>query len=292
MARGRQVDVSGGKVVYTGGTVRTSQLVTADGRVVDISQADPNVVYTGIRNPQSQQVYSKWGVVENFATTGLGVYEPGYVDGQQRGHGELRCSGARDRWHLVGHATAGIHQRSPASAPLGGQLVVGIADGQGLPFPDFLAPSIHFTDTPLAGDGSVLQLGTAYLRSGGFTRTALYSNGVISLDAGTNLALAPGSTLALTGSVVSLDGQIRAPSGQVTATSANVDASVRQSGGDRPGVFLGNGASIDTSGRWINDSRRRPPPGATDLLFVNGGTIELGVPTPEGELEPWRQRRR
>ena len=54
MAQGAVFDVSGGTLTYTGGAVQTTQLLTADGRAVDIGQASANGTYIGLINPSSR----------------------------------------------------------------------------------------------------------------------------------------------------------------------------------------------------------------------------------------------
>ena len=85
LAEGATIDVSGGAVNYRGGVLQTTRVVAADGQVVDISKADPDRIYQGVSNPTVDVVYGKWGVVETRATPGLGLYQPGYLEGRAAG---------------------------------------------------------------------------------------------------------------------------------------------------------------------------------------------------------------
>jgi filamentous hemagglutinin family protein len=62
---GSAVDVSGGWINYTGGVVETTKVMTA-GRVLDISQATPDLVYDGIYSESTTVRFDKYGVVDGF----------------------------------------------------------------------------------------------------------------------------------------------------------------------------------------------------------------------------------
>jgi filamentous hemagglutinin len=55
------LNVTGGRVSYLGGPLRTSKLLGADGRIYDIGTADPSKVYVGILGSFTV-TSSKWGV--------------------------------------------------------------------------------------------------------------------------------------------------------------------------------------------------------------------------------------
>jgi hypothetical protein len=97
VAPGAVFDVSGGTLTYTGGAVQTTQLLTADGRAVDIGQASATGNYVGLINPSSERRFDRWGVTEQVQGPLIGRYETGYVDGvppahcsSRRGHGARR----------------------------------------------------------------------------------------------------------------------------------------------------------------------------------------------------------
>ena len=147
---------------------------------------------------------------------------------------------------------------------MGGRLIVGLQDGSGLDLPDYRAPSINFTNDivpvtvtpgePLPDTWLQLELPTHYLTDGGFTRTELFSNGVISVGADVNLDLAAGSSVRLQGSVVDVAGNIRRAGRRGCAeVRARQSRSSVASGARRPGVFVADDVAIDVSGRWVND---------------------------------------
>ena len=74
IARGATIDFSGGWVNYAAGTVRTSRLVTKDGRIVDIGKADPNDVYVGVVDGFTE-VQPRFGVLRTYLAHRRGSQE-------------------------------------------------------------------------------------------------------------------------------------------------------------------------------------------------------------------------
>lgn len=63
---GAVIDISGGSVRYQGGAVRTTSLVGADGRIYDISQADPlKMSFVGFAAGFTQY-HERWGVARSY----------------------------------------------------------------------------------------------------------------------------------------------------------------------------------------------------------------------------------
>lgn len=293
-AEGSRIDVSGGQVHYAGGVVQTSQLVTADGRVVDIGAADPNRIYQGVSASQYQKVHSRWGVVETFARPGIGLYEAGYVEGRDAGTVQFAAPRLVLNGTLRGEAVAGELQRAATDLPLGGRLVVGLADGQGLDLGDFRAPAVEFRNgilpfdfaagAPFPDSRDRLYLATDYLTDGGFTRTDIYSNQTVALGADVDMKLAPGSQLLLQGSRVEIGTDIEAPASTVTLRSTDVNPALRLPDAPRPGVRLADGVSIATPGLWVNDTPALSGLTPTGPVLTAGGRVDLVVVAQGGEL--------
>ena len=83
---GSAIDVSGGWTNYTGANITTTKVISG-GNVFDISQANPNLVYTGIYNSITSTTSSKWGVTTSTTHPDLsgGVFDPGYQQGGSGG---------------------------------------------------------------------------------------------------------------------------------------------------------------------------------------------------------------
>lgn len=285
VSQGAVFDVSGGQVNYTAGAVQTTQLLTADGRAVDIGQAKPDQIYTGLINPQSTRRFDRWGVVETVQGPLIGRYDPGYVEGKSAGTLSFNAPSLALSGNFVGGVVAGPHQRDAAKAPQGGRFIVGYPEGAADALPDYRAPSINFTHTPTpisVGDtGSLprrpLDLSPDFMTLGGFTRTELYSNGVVTIPESVQLALAPGSSLRITAHRIESHGDISAPAGSVRFASvltAGIDNAVLP----RAGVLIGENSTFDVRGRWNNELSLLTP------IYRDGGEIDFSARAPQGEL--------
>ncbi|MBL8226202.1 MAG: filamentous hemagglutinin family protein [Chromatiales bacterium] len=285
VAAGATVDVSGGGINYAGGVIRTSWLVTPDRRLVEIGSADPDSPYTDVLNPTVRKVYERWGIVEERPVAGFGRFEPGYFEGRDAGTVQIAAPGIALNGALVGKVTADVRQRTPTTQPLGGRLVIGLPDGQGLTLPDFRAPSIRLADGPGSGTGDVLDLATRYFDEGGFTRASLYSNGTITVAPGDGaLTLGPRGSLQLTAARVDVNRAVSVPGGVIEARSVTVNPLAPGATGGRPGVSVADGVVLDTSGRWVNDTPGVAPVVPADPVVLDGGRVTLAVDAVGGEL--------
>ena len=223
-------DVSGGTLTYTGGAVQTTQLLTADGRAVDIGQASATGNYVGLINPTSVRRYDRWGVTEQVQGPLIGRYETGYIEGRHAGTLQFAARAMVLDGTFRGGVTVGANQRDAARAPLGGRFIVGQPLTPFAELQDYFAPSINLVmrPTPTAvGDDAILpqrplELSTDFATLGGFTRTELYSNGVVSIPETMMLALAPGSSLRITAHRVDAGGSISAPGGSLRFASVDL----------------------------------------------------------------------
>ncbi len=287
-AKGASLNVSGGSTTYTGGVFQTSYLVGANGELYPIATANPLLSYVGVLNPTFTQTYNKWGVKTVEPTPGLSSYQPGYVQGAPAGSVQFAASTMVLQGTLQGSALNGLYQRTPSTAVPGGQLIIGLPAGVGdtaaTPPIDFLSPAVHLTAAPIpvivADNASLpgpltLELPTAYLTSSGFTSTQIYSNYGVMLPAGLPLALPSGSTFSIDAARVDLLSSITDSGGALNFQNVFTLGTEGTTYG-RPGVYVGDGVTLDVSGRWTNDWLT---PGATALSqnWQNGGTINLGV---------------
>ncbi len=284
---GASIDVSGGQTTYTGANVMTSQLITADGKTVDISSARPDTTYIGVVGQSNTVKHDRWGVVEAIAGQGASRYEAGYVEGSSAGTVQFQAPALILNGDLVGKSVNGVNQRDPASATYaqGGQLIIGSA--QPAPGGDYRAPAVSFTDIkpvitlPESTDlsaGSPLNLVTDYLSQGGFTRTQIYSNDTVTVPNGTALNLANGSSLSIRAGQVNINADITAPSGRLDF------AAVQTADSAGTGVSVANNVKLDVSGQWINDGPLGNLEQPLEGVFRNAGSISLATATPESNL--------
>jgi filamentous hemagglutinin family protein len=307
-ADGARLDVSGGKIDWQAGYVRTSTLIGADGKYYDIASADPNRVYAGITSSRTV-VDPRWGVTTTYYQPGsdsLGTYEAGYVEGRSAGTIEIAAPRAVvDPGTLVAGTTVGPYQRLPVSArspllsgpawnerPSGGLLQFGFPTGSNAISKNYVAPSVEFADGTRVGalqnaDGSAFDplkdplpgsVDTAFLSpslvDAGFARFAVYSNGTVTLPAGTHLELGPGGQWVVRAGRVDVAGAIDAPGGQIDLL---VQRTVTFDSSDpvalRPRIELAGTASLSTAGTFANDALDGIGGTATSPLFLAGGSI-------------------
>lgn len=71
--QGASLDVSGGWTRFEGGPVRTTKLIAADGSIVDIGSADPNVQYVGIYTGTTV-TQPRWGISTTYGDPLSNIY--------------------------------------------------------------------------------------------------------------------------------------------------------------------------------------------------------------------------
>lgn len=280
LASGSLVDFSGGRVTVEPGFVQTSLLIS-QGRVFDIHEAPPNLVYDAVL-PFLDVDYNRWGVSERYnvfgRALGLGRFEAGYTVGYDAGSLSIRALDVTLDGRLRGEATPGRLQRELPGAviggrqrfsterPLAGLFELGsIALGTGLP----VGPAGIRLGTRQADDDDLaLALPAQLFNDGGINRVHVISGGAVRLG---DFTLDAGGELALTGSG---DSRI---DGQVSIAGGTVAVDLLQPPALRPSLTVTEEARIDVAGRWVNDTPLLNPAGPTAPLFIHGGEVRLGA---------------
>lgn len=301
--KGSTVDVSGGKWTYAAGVSQTSQLIGANGKLYDISTANPSILYKGVLNPTYTVNYNGFGVQITNPTPGLGRVSPGYIQGFSAGTVDLVAPAISMQGTLSGSAVNGIYQRDPTKIPaesLMGYLAKNITGGNGLAlggtliigattplpsgnYPDFLAPGVIFTNniSPVSvADGAplpthLLELSPSYITDGGFSTTQIFSNSTVTLPAGMPLNLGLGGSLQVEAARISIGSDITAIGGNIGLVSA-ATATSQLPGSSRIGIDIASGVTLDVRGQWTNDSPLLGAPGQAPL-YQNGGRISLSL---------------
>lgn len=273
--QGAVVDVSGGSVRYQEGYINTTKLL-AQGKLVDIGDADPKVHYDAVLGQYSRTDH-KWGVTQNWTMPGMqtqGVFEPGYVQGAAAGTINLKSSALRLDGELRGGVQAGPYQRDAAHLPAGGALTIDLANlgrpglaypAAGLRFATGLALTADEAQRGLDPSNTVL-VSPDMLQRGGLATLTVNSVGVIDLPADAALHLPAGGHLTLSGKDVRVNGAIDIPAGTVTV-----------SGGQGAQIVLNDGARIDVRGRWVNDNPLLSDARPSDALLIDGGVVALST---------------
>jgi len=108
---GAVIDVSGGWVRYDAGIVKTSRLRTADGRIVDIGDADPNDNFVAVVDTVTAS-QDRFGFAQGFINQSAEEpdFEPSYTEGRDAGSLTIKASTTSLGATIFGDAFAGTLQ--------------------------------------------------------------------------------------------------------------------------------------------------------------------------------------
>jgi len=288
---GARINIRGGQVTYTGDTVRTSKLVTEDGRVFDISEADPNRRYVGVLGDDLVIDYAKWGMSDVFRS-GAGAFESGYSEGKDAGNLLINTRRLSFNGDLIAGSEAGRLQRLAGSAaeratnrqrsfdqrPFGGQLTLDLSSTVGEP--EFiLGRDEDRRADPARGealaDDAASVLSADMLAASGVSKVAIDTTGRIRVDA--PVSLPDNGALSLSGGRVEVNRDIRTAGGDVAISVAKGSRTTNGITVPETEVELhvAAGVDIDVSGRWSNDSPHLNAMPPSTPIVTDGGSIAL-----------------
>ena len=298
VAQGAVIDVSGGSTVTSAGIGRTSQLITASGRVVDITNASATQVYTGFADKVVVTVNSPDEGIETSTT-----YEApkisavgGFSSGMAAGSVEVTAPRGQLQGTLLAHTS--VQPQQGSAPPAGGELRIGSANtGQTLDQQAYLQRA----SVILGNDAAALRGGlteaqqarsivvdTDQLRGNGFNRFNVVSDGRIELAARSALDLGVGGEFSAQGNQVAVNSNITAAGGRIAITERPITDTLdgNPSGPRRDelagelalsplrgSVSVASGVQLSTAGRWTNESRLPPSQAGQQALALNGGSI-------------------
>lgn len=249
MQKGVTVNVSGGWINYAGSMVQTTRVVTADGHILDISQATPDMVYAGIYTGLFTNNHPKWGVSNTYTVPWmLGKhYEPAYSYGGNGGSISITSPAVALDGDFMGNTITGPRQQN--AAPVSSSFSLTFQNQQYLSTPvtgqftfsptppavtfqskSSLAPADPFAlddsgnPLPLRADrlANVI-LSPELLTTDGFGNlTVDNSDGSIVIPSNVSLNAPPGGSVTLKGSNITVNGSITAPAGSISLTVTNV----------------------------------------------------------------------
>lgn len=121
MKQGAVIDVSGGAITYEAGFVNSTLLQTADGRIIDIRNADPDEIYLGLANQVVVQD-QKWGQSTAYyiplMSSRQGRWEESYQHGGKAGAINILAPDSVLQGTVRGEVVVGKYQRG--APPAGG----------------------------------------------------------------------------------------------------------------------------------------------------------------------------
>ncbi|MBT3067982.1 filamentous hemagglutinin N-terminal domain-containing protein [Rhodoferax sp. U11-2br] len=278
------INLSGGSVKYTPALVK-STLLFAEGKRMEVSDADANVRYDGIAT-RYEIGYDRWNKTE---TIDLGEYihfDPGYTEGKAAGALNIvGMGGTVLQSSIMGKTIVGERQLAAGIAPKGAQLQVGssMSDGD---FKNFqkvrighsfqqLASSFNFGDELASRFKDNLFIDTDKLGEDLITELTVYSNkdAVVEQD----VALPNKGALSITASSVSVNANVSAAGGNIA-----VNARENQADPDSPFVLatadvaVAAGVTLSTAGKWVNHSVGFGDPNNKGVA-TDGGSVTISA---------------
>lgn len=288
VAQGANFDISGGTTRTTAASGRTSQLITENGRVVDIANARTDERYVGFADRYTLTLDAPREGIAVSRTFDAPVVTalPAFVDGKAAGTLEINAPRGSFAGAIQGHTSPGPQQR--ANLPAGGELRLGSITGSQTPFDrqiDYLRPHVLVTNTPADAAFQVpgsqadrlFVIDSNTLRSGGVSRLDVRSDGVVTVAPGAALDAGPGGSIALRGAGVDVNADLAARGGSIDVVQfdrgliGDVPRLVPEADAGR--IRFGRDVRLDASGLYTND---QSAVGALSAPIVrNGGGITI-----------------
>jgi filamentous hemagglutinin len=308
---GARINVSGGASDYQAGFLDVSSLIGANGQIYSITNASPNILYTGVANTTTVSFTdARWGVTTTYSGiygNGQGQYQPGYVQGADAGSLSVNAPDVIFDGSLLANVQVGQYQRNPPTAlpagtlerpydqlPLPAALNLGPALTLPDPFvaPDLILSSIDFAPGPVLStlrnaNGTAfnpltdpwpasltdMMLNPALIGANGAGRLELEANGTITVPAGVDLRLPVGGNFSAFASDIDIAGTIAGSGASISLQTAPTVTNMTGSAN----ITLAPTAVLNVAGAWVNDNPVVTPPPATAPLAVNGGDVTLAA---------------
>jgi filamentous hemagglutinin family protein len=279
---GSVVDLSGGSVVYTPATVKTSFL-SASGKLSDIANASADVKYDGVASRYVID-YGRWNKKEVIDLGQNLRYDPGYTEGKNAGSLNIQSMGAAFlQGDVQGRTVLGDLQRAKGTPPGGAKLTLGTANVGASPL-DYklnqfvaidsataaLPVGYAFGDTLSASLRNTLTLNTALLARDRVASLTVYSNEAVQVNA--SLTAPQGGSVSLVGKDLTIGANIDTPSGTINlAARNNVNSPLSD-----PLLQVADGVQLRARGAWVNELTGVVA-GDGSLPKINGGSISLAA---------------
>lgn len=251
---GSLVDFSGGSVKYNDGYIETTKLV-ANGKLFDIGEADPNLHYDSIFG-QIVLGHPNWGFNESWTIPALAGkhFEAGFTEGKAAGSFTVSAYESLLNGSLDGSSIVGGFQRSPDQRADTGHYSIDLANNNLLGLQDVVFDSqarvkdIGKDDLIARSDDNVnpaaLVINPGLIKSSGIGHLTILTNGHVKIDKNARIELPENGSLDIAATGFDVQGGIKTPSGEV---------SLKPMDNLPTAITLGESATIDVSGLWVND---------------------------------------
>ena len=281
---GSVIDISGGSVIYEEGYIDTTSLITNEGRIVGINDANPEQLYAAIVGKVSKD-YDKWGVTRTWQVSGpIGapLREAGYIEAQDAGTVDITTHNLILDGDIVSKQDYGHYQRNADSRSRSGSLNINLAlhrnSYQNVVFQNNKTAHALEIDDEFPADNSnnpqPLRIESDYFVRNGLQNVSINTYGDIKISNSSRLVLPDDAEFTLSGHNVQIEGDVIAKSGQLNFSSKYFN----EQKGD---IIISENSLLDVSGQWINDSLLLNPEPDFTPVFINAGSINLDA---EGDL--------
>lgn len=307
------LDVSGGWLNFQGGEVLTTQVIS-DGQIIDIADATPDRVYSGIYTGESSTTQRAWASTTTSSTNFSRDLsnDPGGISGADAGEiaiatpalafdGGLRgttVSGSRQRENLPESAKLSVKLQAqqnvaafsyPLIYPVG-TMVFLRSSGFTLTVPDpFKVDTAGVPEALRMDRVAEINLSPELVSAAGFGRFEVYNvDGRIVLPAGSALVTAPLGSVTLVGAGIDVDGSIVTRGGNISLTAHNISPAtvvdlrnnpalgLPAPNAGRGDVRVGAGAVLSTTGLIVDE---RHSAGLALPIITSAGSITIKAMT-------------
>jgi filamentous hemagglutinin len=280
VAAGALIDLSGGSLQYTPGSVKTT-LLASGGVLTDLADANAETRYDGIATRYVID-YGRWNKKEVIDLGQSFRYDPGYKEGKNAGALNVFGMGPTVMQATVqGRTTVGELQRESATLPAGATLRLGTdavaGDYKLNQRVDFtstaatLPASFGFGDALPAGLKDTIAINPELLGTDKVAHLKVFSNQAAVVREA--LRTPQGGSVAITAKGVLINADVEAAAGALSfnARTNSVDPATQPLD-----VTVADGVSLSARGGWANDlpTASGRAAGATR---VNGGAITLSA---------------
>ena len=300
------INISGGSVDYKETYLQTTKLLTDYGKLVDISDADPNQHYKAVYGSY-KEVHEKWGVEKIWQADGLlgkGLYQAAYTQGLDAGKFNIATKNLSWNGDLIAGSASGLYQREADDLAYGGAFTIDtkvFLSSQNVLFQTQnnktdIAIEDKFPVNGKNGDITDLVISTDVINKSGIQKFSIKTkSGNASIDTDANIELGLGkagqvsfadnTTETVTGSEfdvvannITVKGDVYATGGKISL-SAGIDSGATEESdkefGEPGNLVLTSTAKLDVSGRWVNDFAQGLNFTPTEAIAINAGSVSL-----------------
>ena len=265
---GALINLSGGSVQYTAANVKTT-LLTANGKLIDIADADAETHYDGIAT-RFVKDFGRWNVKKVIDLGQSYRYDAGYVEGKDAGQLDVvgMKTTAMDA-SVAGRTVTGSLQREAGTQPKGAGLKLGT--NKSATADEYKLNQKVVIGAKTSDDINTLALNPALFGQGKIANLEVFSNQVAEVREA--LRLPQGGSVSITAKGVAANADVIVQAGSVSLQARDnaINTSVVPLD-----VTVAQGVTLSTAGGWANDLPTESGQSGQAAL-IDGGSISLSA---------------